>query len=336
MPTQTIGPFSRTVNVGRTRVKQTWYRQRPLSSRPLPYTLDKFYDVYGNHASWASWAVSAFPGDYGQSAAKNAAIFRFDEECRGKGVAELGATFATWRQSHEMIVQRAMQLTRAVQAVRRGNLTEAAKILGVGKLKKKKRKKAVRDAAQAWLELSYGWIPLVGDIGNAVEVMQNPGLRSMWLARGRASHQTSYYNSGEVSTYVWKFKTQVAGKVRISNPNLYLANQLGFVNPATIVWEVVPFSFVVDWFVPVGSFLSHWTSRIGLSVEDVYTTDYGVVTHTLHAWGTNPLREHVRVQVVRKTGGVPTPSLTPRFTGFYSLRGANAIALLVSQLKSLK
>jgi hypothetical protein len=39
---------------------------------------------------------------------------------------------------------------------------------------------------------------------------------------------------------------------------LSLQRSLGLVNPAEIAWEVVPYSFVVDWFLPIGSYISAW------------------------------------------------------------------------------
>jgi hypothetical protein len=34
------------------------------------------------------------------------------------------------------------------------------------------------------------------------------------------------------------------------------ARQLGLVNPAGIIWERIPWSFVFDWFMPIGSYLN--------------------------------------------------------------------------------
>jgi hypothetical protein len=53
------------------------------------------------------------------------------------------------------------------------------------------------------------------------------------------------------------------------------ANRLGLTDPVSLLWEVIPYSFVIDWFVNVGDFL-HATGtisglkRIGINV----TTDY--------------------------------------------------------------
>jgi hypothetical protein len=40
--------------------------------------------------------------------------------------------------------------------------------------------------------------------------------------------------------------------------DISVARSLGMVDPLQVAWEIVPYSFVVDWFLPVGSFLSAW------------------------------------------------------------------------------
>jgi hypothetical protein len=41
---------------------------------------------------------------------------------------------------------------------------------------------------------------------------------------------------------------------------------LGLTNPALVGWELVPFSFVVDWFTPIGSWLESLTAFEGYNV----------------------------------------------------------------------
>jgi hypothetical protein len=51
---------------------------------------------------------------------------------------------------------------------------------------------------------------------------------------------------------------------RIANQTVRRAVALGVANPASIAWELVPYSFVVDWFVPVGNTLEAMTATAGL------------------------------------------------------------------------
>jgi hypothetical protein len=47
----------------------------------------------------------------------------------------------------------------------------------------------------------------------------------------------------------------------------------GISNPALVAWELVPFSFVADWFVPVGDWLKQLDALLGLTVEGTCTSE---------------------------------------------------------------
>lgn len=46
---------------------------------------------------------------------------------------------------------------------------------------------------------------------------------------------------------------------------LHIPAALGLTNPASVAWELVPFSFVVDWFAPVGDWLNALDATLGYS-----------------------------------------------------------------------
>lgn len=48
------------------------------------------------------------------------------------------------------------------------------------------------------------------------------------------------------------------------------ATRLGLTDPLTIGWELVPYSFVVDWAMPVGNFLLALSARQGLVFDGGY------------------------------------------------------------------
>lgn len=65
---------------------------------------------------------------------------------------------------------------------------------------------------------------------------------------------------------------------QISSINAGLSN-LGLTNPVTIAWELAPFSFVVDWLVPIGSFISQFDSSIGFAFEGGCITTFRKQTY---------------------------------------------------------
>lgn len=54
--------------------------------------------------------------------------------------------------------------------------------------------------------------------------------------------------------------------LKISNPQLSQLQQLGLTNPALVAWELVPFSFVFDWFISVGQYLQGITALHGVTI----------------------------------------------------------------------
>jgi len=54
----------------------------------------------------------------------------------------------------------------------------------------------------------------------------------------------------------------------VDNPNLWLANRLGLINPATVIWDLIPWSFVVNMFVNVNQMVSSVTDEVGLNISN--------------------------------------------------------------------
>jgi hypothetical protein len=59
---------------------------------------------------------------------------------------------------------------------------------------------------------------------------------------------------------------------RPSSDVISLLSNLGLINPLSVAWEVVPFSFVIDWFIPVNKWLNSLTADAGLELLDLSET----------------------------------------------------------------
>lgn len=152
-------------------------------------------------------------------------------------------------------------------------------------------------AANAWLELSYGWIPLLHDVGNAVLLYKERAMRlgsqiATVRARSHATWETRESNHLVHTCYantnyalrgdsVLRHKESARMVWRFSPTGLNVYGQLGLLNPLEVAWELVPLSFVADWFLPIGDFLSsldvdmrftHQGGAIGRRYEVVQTT----------------------------------------------------------------
>lgn len=332
--------YEQAVIPGVIKIQRGRYRQKPITNTPLPYSLTKYLNL-GNMPDLG------YPAGYGLDYpdshyydANDSCYKRLVDSCGASAASAMAANVATWKQTQGSILGRVNQLLRFTSLLKKGNLVAAARTLGLGE----PRKSVAKSVANQWLEYSYGWKPLVNDIYTSVNVLQGECPIQPHKCRGRAKtgqyvRKTYYDPYGHYyEEYREDYKIEMGSLVRVVNPNLYLANSLGLINPLSVAWELVPFSFVVDWFVPVGSFLQSMTDWIGMKRINTYTTKYSV--STLQRYATDPKWMSVagKKRMVRMTRGtaIPnSPSLRPHFTGFYSARGANAIALLVGSLKRL-
>lgn len=143
-----------------------------------------------------------------------------------------------------------------------------------------------RLASQKWLEYHYGWVPLVQDVHSAFELLKGdvPPLelsvsRSSKLppSKGLSTQSTGYadsfsYTSRSSFEQRGTARTTVYAKMSIKDPGMLTANSLGLTNPALVAWEIVPYSFVVDWFLPIGAWLEAQTALLGLNLIEQSTT----------------------------------------------------------------
>jgi hypothetical protein len=134
----------------------------------------------------------------------------------------------------------------------------------------------------------------------------------------------------------------------MDNPLLALFSQTGFTNPINLLWELIPFSFVADWFLPIGSYLEALKAWEGATFlggsRTLFTrvkTDSTVAYNGPHT--ADPL---VNVQYYANyrdeqiflnrlaLGGFPSPQIPVYGNGISGVnRAANAIALLSKGLK---
>jgi len=169
--------------------------------------------------------------------------------------------------SLEMIATRCKQLGSAWRHLRSFNIPGLVRDLSIHpadpRLKRLSRNGVVNNVANSWLELNFGWTPLIKDIHDSIEILQRdfPSAPIRGSATGRNLTLPVYRGSASQIESV-----RIAGTLRVTNPQLFLANQLGLINPAAVAWDAVPFSFVVDWFIPVGKFLNSLTNEVGCEI----------------------------------------------------------------------
>lgn len=188
---------------------------------------------------------------------------------------KLSPAFAEMRRTGSFIADSAITLAKAAIAVKKGNFKKAAGLLGVPLPKKlpprsKKSRQNRSKVAENWLEFQYGWKPLMSDMYGAVEHVakrntENPDRYGTTVRsfRGSTSVVKSTLNDVVGGMYIYTDQVQtnsfgafVRLDYTLKNGNMAELASTGATNPLEIAWELVPFSFVVDWFAPIGKFCS--------------------------------------------------------------------------------
>lgn len=168
--------------------------------------------------------------------------------------------------------------------------------------------------ANLWLEYAYGWRPLLNDIYGAAELMaqvatESRPLRSVGSDKTSQSWFGSYSSEGVTANAEARIDIQSRCRVEYAVEDGWLdsAKSTGISNPALIAWELLPYSFVIDWFIPVGDFLERLNARTGLTFIKGSTstlTRYQAstsISNTRQYWdvfGASP--RHQFVQLYRK------------------------------------
>jgi hypothetical protein len=188
---------------------------------------------------------------------------------------DAGVALAESRKTIGQLAETSSRLLRFILAMKKGKFKRAAQIIG------NDRKSVSRGLARNWLEYQYGWMPLLRDVHDAYGVAKD-GLDADPYVKGRSKQSTTItipvpyfgsapynatYNKGVVryADATVKIEAQCSLHAHIDYAVIGYLKQLGLANPASIAWELVPFSFVVDWFLPVGEFLEAVAAPLGLS-----------------------------------------------------------------------
>lgn len=188
-----------------------------------------------------------------------------------------GTMIAEANESAKLFENSATKIAKSVEDFRRkspGDFLKAALNSGRNPTKVPNR----------WLELQYGWTPLMSDLYASINVLDSNPIRDKdWVtvnANRSYSELRQYkliWNPGFAETLVdVSLSIDVKVKLCYKLANFYLASlsSLGLLNPAEIIWEKLPYSFVVDWFLPVGNWLSALGGDFGYSFQNGHLTRF--------------------------------------------------------------
>jgi hypothetical protein len=165
------------------------------------------------------------------------------------------------KQTAEMLATTAGQMAHAIKNFRRR----------LGTLPRGKRALALATAG-AWLQGYYGWGSLARDAFDLYGALSN-NLKEPLLIKSSCTgsvEMTTTATGARIDVNKWLGTVKVGCTASIQNSLARSMDEWGLINPLTVAWEIVPFSFCVDWLIPIGNTLDSLTATAGLKFEHGY------------------------------------------------------------------
>lgn len=189
------------------------------------------------------------------------------------------------KQTVSLIGNTISRFVRGSLALRRGNLRGFTNAFGisepsrrtVSRFNKHHRVKPIDAFSNYWLEYTYGWTPFLMDVYGAVEAFKRPIQQPVGVVRASAVMRRE--DVVNTNGQYFRLRTYRYLSVRRSKVVYYeldddaeslmvkTASEIGLTNPVLLAWELLPFSFVVDWFLPIGNYLSALDATFGLKFK---------------------------------------------------------------------
>jgi hypothetical protein len=177
----------------------------------------------------------------------------------------------------------AVRIVKALMALKAGNIPAAYAALWSDTRRAVAGKSGVKPGAALadnWLALQYGWKPLLQDIDGSMRALADFHNRTPHLTN-RSTHSAT---TKEETSEVLRFNTGPSSPTCGEKKEFYTSTcrymleweidsrlkrflqQTGFTSPINLMWEVLPYSFVVDWLVPIGPYLEACSAFEGLTL----------------------------------------------------------------------
>ena len=264
---------------------------------------------------------------------------------------DLSLFLGTGHQTLDLIATSATKIAHAIKNVKRGNITGAiADLVGHGGTGRNPsvrsaRKSASSDqtAASNWLELQYGWLPLLNDVHEGAKLLAhqlNTPARQTYRVRRKIEYVPAMNSSGYLVETAKAFSQgQIVARIS-ENPSV--VQMSGLLNPENLAWELLPWSFVADWFIPIGDYLAarsfasslqgtFITTRVHYERAANFLASSPFAGPNYAPWSGGSSYLYKRMQLTRTvstTLSVPMPTFKPLAKVASWAHAENAIALL--------
>jgi hypothetical protein len=175
---------------------------------------------------------------------------------------------AEWHKTMDLLKVRSDKLSRAARYILSKSASKRFGVISGG-----------------WLKYRYGIMPIIHSMDALLQDWNGRIITTRRTSRGSASNSVSGIGSSSSGGFFWDLSAENSHEltVEVRAGVLYeqylRSNRYGF-SPSDLpaaAWELVPYSFVADWFINAGDFIRAWTPKAGVRSLATWTT----VTTTL-------------------------------------------------------
>lgn len=277
--------------------------QENVNSKPISFSGQLSSDPRATYAWSIIPATPRHPVSAGTDTYLAKRVLAVQESLQSKisgNGTNLAVSASEARETVGMIGDAAKKLFTAYRHVRHGNFRAGALALGLQKTPKRVSRR--ESAGDNWLQYRYGWRLVVQDMVSLMETLHDclttrpPILRvtalsatDSYLAWDLGTKSLSLPNGNSLCTYNETKRTQFLMEARggyvyqLECVGLATGQSFGLINPFTFAWEVIPYSFVLDWVVNVGSILEGLTAFQGKKQLDGWMSK-SIESITTYQW----------------------------------------------------
>ncbi len=241
----------------------------------------------------------------------------------------LAQAFGERKQTANLLANTAVRIAAAMRHLKHGELRDFSRALSLegNKIPSARQWDRViatpvdKRLSSHWLSYQYGWKPLIQDaFGVATLLAQHSQERYVTRSESSATVKQSgmipfnpVTGAAEV-IYSYRTRVRMASSYRCDDLTKTVLAQTGISNPALLAWELLPWSFVIDWFIPVGNYLQALNEFAGFTfVQGWYSQKSNVTWQQTHGtknrvWGGSSYN-----QIVQQGSSLWSDTLYERF-----------------------
>lgn len=262
----------------------------------------------------------------------------------------LGVFLGEGHQAVRMIGHAATSIAASLVLLKVGRFNEAARVLSGASSSRHgiyvppTRHNASWDKllSSKWLEMMYGWLPLLKDVEAGAQFLAHHlSVPLQHTVRSSVSAYGVPKTTSPGSSFFIGANSVRSDRLKATLREKNVVQLVGLTDPLSVLWELTPWSFVIDWFVPVGSYLQNRGLSQALTGTFVtssfvryHVRGYDFYTPTL--WSIDGNRRFFMkggslTRTVSSSLTVPSPNIKPLEKVASWRHAANAVALLSQQ-----